>query len=106
MLDRAWGRALAERACQVVTVTGPPGVGKSRMVAEALAGLEREVTMLGGRCLQYGRGITFWPLVEVVGRAAALTGTDTPEAARARLRALPRSGASLPDGGDRRPDAG
>ena len=41
-----------------------PGVGKSRLVAEALASIE--ATVVRGRCLPYGEGITYWPVVEVL----------------------------------------
>ena len=49
--------------CELVTVLGDAGVGKSRLVAEALATLEARVVR--GRCLPYGDGITYWPVVEV-----------------------------------------
>src|SRR5581483_10327958 len=60
----AWDRALTGSRCELVTVVGDAGVGKSRLVAEALAGLE--VRVVRGRCLPYGEGITYWPVVEVV----------------------------------------
>ena len=47
-----------------MTVVGDAGVGKSRLVAEALAAVEARVVR--GRCLPYGEGITYWPVVEVV----------------------------------------
>ena len=47
-----------------MTVVGEAGVGKSRLVAEALGRAEARV--VGGRCLPYGDGITYWPVVEVV----------------------------------------
>ena len=70
LLGEAWGRALAERRCELVTVIGEAGVGKSRLVAEALASIETRVVR--GRCLPYGVGITYWPVVEVVKQLGAL----------------------------------
>lgn len=60
----AWGRALAEQCCELVTVVGDPGIGKSRLAAEAITSIDARVVR--GRCLPYGVGITYWPVVEVV----------------------------------------
>ena len=60
----AWEETLGGSRCELVTVVGDPGVGKSRLVAEALARIEARVVR--GRCLSYGEGITYWPVVEVV----------------------------------------
>ena len=51
-------------------MVGDAGVGKSRLVAEALAAVEARVVR--GRCLPYGEGITYWPVVEVVKQLAVL----------------------------------
>jgi class 3 adenylate cyclase len=67
---QAWERALHEERCELVTVVGEPGVGKSRLVAESLAAMQARVVR--GRCLPYGEGITYWPVVEVVKQIAAL----------------------------------
>jgi hypothetical protein len=69
-IARAWERAQAEARCELMTVIGDAGVGKSRLVAEALAGVEARVVR--GRCLPYGEGITYWPVVEVVKQVAVL----------------------------------
>jgi class 3 adenylate cyclase/tetratricopeptide (TPR) repeat protein len=53
------------RSCRLVTVVGAAGVGKSRLVAEFLASLDG-AAVLQGRCLPYGDGITYRPVVEVV----------------------------------------
>ena len=66
----AWDRAEAQASCELVTVVGDAGVGKSRLVAEALAAVEPRVVR--GRCLPYGEGITYWPVVEVVKQLAVL----------------------------------
>ena len=60
----AFDRAVSERRCRLVTVLGPPGIGKSRLARELAATLA-EATVLSGRCLPYGEGITYWPLVEI-----------------------------------------
>ena len=63
-IAEAWERAQAEVGSELVTIVGDAGVGKSRLVAEALDGIEARVVR--GRCLPYGEGITYWPVVEVV----------------------------------------
>jgi len=63
-LVAAWDRAQAGAHCELVTIVGDPGVGKSRLVAEALDRIDARVVR--GRCLSYGEGITYWPVVEVV----------------------------------------
>jgi len=64
-LDDAWERVRSERSCHLFTLLGSAGVGKSRLTAEFLASLDG-VPVVRGRCLSYGEGITYWPLVEVV----------------------------------------
>ena len=60
--------AVAERSCRVVTIMGEPGVGKSRLAGELIADAAEDVIVLEGRCPPYGKGITYWPLVEIVRR--------------------------------------
>jgi DNA-binding SARP family transcriptional activator len=66
----ALARAADEGAPQLVVVSGPPGIGKSRLAAE-VARRARGVTRLSGSCLSYGEGITYWPLREILGAAPA-----------------------------------
>jgi class 3 adenylate cyclase/tetratricopeptide (TPR) repeat protein len=82
-LADAWDRAVAGARCELVTVVGDPGVGKSRLVAEALQRIDARVVR--GRCLSYGEGITYWPVVEVVKQFATLPGD---EAAANAIRSL------------------
>jgi class 3 adenylate cyclase/tetratricopeptide (TPR) repeat protein len=63
-LRDAFDRAVHNRSCQLFTVLGVAGVGKSRLAAEFLAGLDARA--VGGTCLPYGEGITYWPVVEIV----------------------------------------
>ena len=76
----AWKRARTEKSCELVTVVGDAGVGKSRLAAEALAAVEARVVR--GRCLPYGEGITYWPVVEVVKQLAVLPSEPLAAAAR------------------------
>jgi class 3 adenylate cyclase len=65
-LRREYEDTVADRACRLVTLLGPAGVGKSRLVADFLEHARREADVLHGRCLNYGDGITYWPLVELL----------------------------------------
>jgi class 3 adenylate cyclase/tetratricopeptide (TPR) repeat protein len=65
-LRRAYERAVADRACERFTVLGAAGVGKSRLALELFGDVEGGATVVSGRCLPYGEGITFWPLHEVL----------------------------------------
>ena len=56
------------RECRLVTVLGPAGVGKTRLVSELIAEVGGHATVAAGRCLPYGDGITFWPLTELLQR--------------------------------------
>jgi hypothetical protein len=86
LFEWVYERVSTTAACHLLTVLGQAGVGKTRLVAEAVRGLE--ATVLRGRCLSYGEGITFWPVSEVVHQAAGMIDTDTPAQAAAKLRRL------------------
>ncbi len=64
-LQEAFAQAVDDRSCQLFTVLGAAGVGKSRLTAEFLAAVS-DATIVRGRCLPYGEGITYWPVVEVL----------------------------------------
>ncbi len=83
LLREAWERVQAEQRCELVTLLGDAGVGKSRLGAELLASVE--ATVVRGRCLPYGEGITYWPVVEVLKQLAVL---PEEEAAAVAIRSL------------------
>ncbi|MGH3065579.1 MAG: BTAD domain-containing putative transcriptional regulator, partial [Gaiellaceae bacterium] len=74
-LRRAVKRAVDGSATRVAVAIGPPGVGKSRLAAE-LTRRAKGVTILWGRCLSYGDGITYWPLREALEQAAGSAERD------------------------------
>jgi class 3 adenylate cyclase/tetratricopeptide (TPR) repeat protein len=87
-LQRLFEQAVCGRCCLLAPVVGEPGVGKSRLVREVSAGLAGRATVLAGRCLSYGEGTTFWPLVEIVRQAAGIADEDSPQEAREQIGRL------------------
>ena len=88
---------LAEAASghpQLATVVGEPGVGKSRLAAELIATADG-FQVLSGRCLQYGEGITYWPIAEIVHQAAGIRDEHSREEALARVQALVAGGDAM-----------
>ncbi|HEY8644534.1 MAG TPA: adenylate/guanylate cyclase domain-containing protein [Gaiellaceae bacterium] len=69
LLRQTYDTAAREQSCHLFTLLGPAGVGKSRLVAELLDDLEARIVR--GRCLDYGEGITFWPVIEVLKQLGA-----------------------------------
>jgi class 3 adenylate cyclase len=67
LLRNAYTEAVDGRSCRLFTIVGPAGIGKSRLAAELCSGVRDDATVLTGGCPPYGDGITFWPLVEIVG---------------------------------------
>jgi predicted ATPase len=67
-------------------VLGEAGVGKSRLVEEFVRRIAGQAAVLRGRCLSYGDGITFFPLAEVLRRAAGIVPEDNEQDARIKLK--------------------
>jgi len=95
-LRGAFAGARDEQGCRLVTVVGPAGIGKSRLARELVAAVGGEATVVVGRCLSYGVGITYGPVAEIVRqlggppRVAELLGAD-PNAAQRVLGAIGES---------------
>ena len=74
---------------RIVTVVGPAGIGKSRLVREAITAISRRhpsARVLTGRCIAAERGMTWWPLVEMLHQLCGISLEDSAEAASAKLR--------------------
>jgi class 3 adenylate cyclase/tetratricopeptide (TPR) repeat protein len=77
--------SLGEGAGAVVSVSGEPGVGKSRFTQEVRRRAEaRGAQWSITRCLSYGQGIAYWPIADLFRRLAGINHNDPPD------RALPR----------------
>ena len=87
-LKQAFEAAIADRVCHLFTVLGSAGVGKSRLVQELISAVEPHATVLRGRCLPYGEGITFWPVREFVQAAGGILDTDPPDEALQKVAKL------------------
>jgi class 3 adenylate cyclase/tetratricopeptide (TPR) repeat protein len=83
-------RAQSERAPQLVTLVGAPGIGKSRLLFELYSSLHADPSVLvawrQGRSLPYGDGVSFWALGEMVKSQAGILESDTGETAAEKLR--------------------
>ena len=98
-LDGMLADSVRDRSARMVTLVGDAGVGKTRLTKEFLDSVEGRARVIRGRCLPYGDGITFWPIVEVVREAAGIREEEPPESARMRLASL--LGADSSDVADR-----
>ena len=88
LLQDTFERMVGESEIQLVTVTGEPGVGKTRLLAEFRAWVDDRPELVywrQGRCLPYGDGITFWALGEIVKAHAGILESDAPAEAAAKL---------------------
>jgi class 3 adenylate cyclase/tetratricopeptide (TPR) repeat protein len=88
LLADAFERAVRDKTCILFTVLGQAGVGKSRVVEEFASTIVAGAKVLRGRCLSYGDGITYWPIVEMITYAAELSDADLAEATLAKIAAL------------------
>jgi class 3 adenylate cyclase/tetratricopeptide (TPR) repeat protein len=85
LLENTYERTVRSRRAALVTIYGDPGVGKSRLAREFVAGLEG-ATVLTGRCLPYGEGVTYWPLAEMVKASSGISDDDPLDDAQRKLR--------------------
>src|SRR5215472_2216360 len=85
-LDAEFRRSVAGPEGRLITLVGEAGVGKSRLIEEFVRSIAGQATVLRGRCLSYGDGITFFPLAEVLRQAAGIVPEDSEEDARTKLK--------------------
>jgi predicted ATPase/class 3 adenylate cyclase len=93
-LLETFGRTVAGKSCQLVSIIASAGVGKSRLAREFLSMLGPRALVVQGRCLPYGEGITFWPMIGVLRDAAGIGLQASPPEAEAKIAEL------LPEVGD------
>jgi class 3 adenylate cyclase/tetratricopeptide (TPR) repeat protein len=88
LLVATYTRTVRHARPHLVTIMASAGVGKTRLLRELwerLGAESPEPLRRTGRCLAYGRGITYWPLGEVLREHFGLRVSDQPEAVQARL---------------------
>ena len=94
--------AAERRVPRMVVVSGPAGVGKSRLGWEFekyIEGLAQDVWWHRGRCLSYGEGVAFWALAEMVRQRLGIAEEDPADLAAGKLaEGLDRF---VPDPGER-----
>jgi class 3 adenylate cyclase/tetratricopeptide (TPR) repeat protein len=78
------------RVPRLVLVSGPAGVGKSRLGWEFekyADGLAQDLWWHRGRCLSYGEGVAFWALAQIVRQRLGIAEEDPGGAAAGKLAA-------------------
>jgi class 3 adenylate cyclase/predicted ATPase len=88
LLLRRWARTKAGNG-QVVLISGEPGIGKSRLVAELARRLEPESHIrLRYFCSPYSQDSALHPVIDQLGRAASFARDDPPATKLEKLEAL------------------
>jgi class 3 adenylate cyclase len=87
-LQRTYLHVVEEGRPRLVTVIGDPGIGKTTLLREFwewLRSRSPEPVLRTGRCLSYGRGITYMPVGDIVREHLGLAENDPQEVVRRRL---------------------
>ena len=86
LLVRAWARTSGDLHPQLVTLVGPPGIGKTRLTLE-FAGRVQSTggRILRGRPLPYGESAAYWAFGAVIREACGIFATDSADAAAHKL---------------------
>lgn len=87
-LEEVWDEVLERRRTRLVTLLGPPGIGKSRLLSSFCESVDEVADVHWGRCLPYGEGMTYWPITEIVKSAAGIRHSDDSEADSTKLGRL------------------
>jgi class 3 adenylate cyclase/tetratricopeptide (TPR) repeat protein len=84
LLDTLLRRCEREGRPHLVTVVGPAGIGKSRLMLEFVEAAG--VRAVHGRCLPYGTGLYLWPFAEIVKGDASILDSDPPHVIESKAR--------------------
>ena len=95
LLVRELRAVIAGPDCRLVTLVGEPGVGKSRLVSEFVSRVGTGARVVGGTCLSYGEGITYWAVSQIVRELVRIKDEHSPAEAR---RLIEAHVADAPDG--------
>jgi class 3 adenylate cyclase len=89
LLDATWERVELERRPHLITMLGPPGVGKSRLTAEFTERIAaRGGRVVRGRCLPYRERSAYGAFAMQIKELAGIFDSDDVEVATGKLRAL------------------
>ena len=88
LLEDTWARVRTERRRALCTMLAAPGIGKSRLLGEFEVAASVGTPVHHGRCLPYGEGITYWPVSQIIRRAAGVRANDDSEVASGKLGSL------------------
>ncbi len=91
LLTSALDHVIRDGSPRLVTLLGPAGIGKSRLVRElyqhAIQRVDTQVRWRSGRCPAFGENVAYAALADIVKAQAGVLATDAPETARDRLDA-------------------
>src|SRR5437660_1409608 len=87
LMHSLWDRALTERRPHLITLVGPPGIGKTRMCREIAAIVAVDGgRILRGRCLPYEDQAGYQAFARIVHEASGILESDPPDVARDKLQ--------------------
>jgi len=66
LLNDIFERSASRERAHLVTLLGEPGIGKSRLTEEFVAGLREGTRVLAGRSNPFEEDVTFWPVAQMV----------------------------------------
>jgi class 3 adenylate cyclase len=86
LLVRAWARTSGDLHPQLVTLVGPPGIGKTRLALEFAARVQSTGgRILRGRPLPYGESAAYWAFGAIIREACGIFANDSADVAAHKL---------------------